>query len=735
MPAVSTRANYKSEISHDKAETLPSMARLADFAEVEAFLLRMARAIRMFHTYPATSQLCADAITAAHKALAAVDRRERLLLRVTPTELILDETCFGPGTIVELELVRRLHRAHIAALDVSRNASPRHLSRFCASLNQCSTFTKSTSTLAELLSEHGVDTIIPLMAHQPEILDVGSPPVAIRDLVEHEQRRRQPTLAAGGPVDYLYPPDKGWVRLDPGAHLEHVSLVDLAVLVDNPVDLAGILLRLTDDDPSENQHETALERKFSDVTTLFSALDPRLARVMFEKLSRAVLDLEPDRRQDLLRRTILPGLLDGHANGSVLRDFPDADLADSLCILLELEAAAPEVLSAAIDKLDLPAERRDAVLPLIDARLRGDAPSDVPDPQAKEREIDRFARKLVRVEATGKDFSDFSAFDLSLDEQTAATIAAVQDTIDKTDLPAAQLGCLSSLVRLESSTTIVDALLGRTLLLFGELERRGQMNDVATWAAHCRQLAVELREARPDVADAISNALVAFLVPARVSALLDLHKRGGESRGTSSALVEAFGGAVVPGLVALLDDTTRQSQAAAAVSLLCEHAGLLAPALVPELDKGSAAKKRAVIKALGCAGAGYEAVLTPYLGQPDEQMYREALRALVRTGTTRAAASVARELEAENSGRRAAAEEALWGFPTARAIGQVRRLLENHDFVVRHPQTALRMLDRATRAGAQGLTEVLAGLEHLKFRFWSRDVVKVAQKARELRVR
>jgi len=128
-------------------------------------------------------------------------------------------------------------------------------------------------------------------------------------------------------------------------------------------------------------------------------------------------------------------------------------------------------------------------------------------------------------------------------------------------------------------------------------------------------------------------------------------------------------------------------------------------------------------------------VLTPYLGQPDEQMYREALRALVRTGTTRAAASVARELEAENSGRRAAAEEALWGFPTARAIGQVRRLLENHDFVVRHPQTALRMLDRATRAGAQGLTEVLAGLEQLKFRFWSRDVVKVAQKARELRVR
>jgi hypothetical protein len=199
----------------------------------------------------------------------------------------------------------------------------------------------------------------------------------------------------------------------------------------------------------------------------------------------------------------------------VLRDFPDADLADSLCILLELEAAAPEVLSAAIDKLDLPAERRDAVLPLIDARLRGDSASDAPDPQAKEREIDRFARKLVRVEATGKDFSDFSAFDLSLDEQTTTAIAAVQDTIDKTDLPAAQLGCLSSLVRLESSTTIVDALLGRALVLFGELERRGQMND---WrpGRHCRNWPSSSR-GRPDVADAISNALVAFLCPRSVS--------------------------------------------------------------------------------------------------------------------------------------------------------------------------------------------------------------------------
>ena len=112
------------------------------------------------------------------------------------------------------------------------------------------------------------------------------------------------------PVSYLYPPDKGWVRLDPGQSLDTVSLVDLVVLVEDPADVASMLLRLTDDDiPGVDTRQTALERKFSDVTMLFSALDPRLAQVMFGRLARAVLKLDPDRRNNLLQRTVLPGLL------------------------------------------------------------------------------------------------------------------------------------------------------------------------------------------------------------------------------------------------------------------------------------------------------------------------------------------------------------------------------------------------------------------------------------------
>ena len=146
-----------------------------------------------------------------------------------------------------------------------------------------------------------------------------------------------------------------------------MSLVDLALLAQDPSTLAGMLLRLTEDDVSEGDvsGDEALSRKFSDVATLFAALDPRVSRIMFGKLARAVLDLQPEPRQSLLRKTILPGLLDGRIDGNVLKDFPDVDLAESLCLLLDLETAAPEVVTTALARLDLPAERQAALMPLV----------------------------------------------------------------------------------------------------------------------------------------------------------------------------------------------------------------------------------------------------------------------------------------------------------------------------------------------------------------------------------
>ena len=737
MPAALRSLDYKPEVRPTKTVSpgTGSPLRADDFPVVEEFLHLLARAVRQFHTYPPTSPLCADAIAACHKVYATLERRDRLIVRVTPTELIVDDIGIGNGTVVEIELVRRLHRAHIATVDFDRNASVRDFSRFCADMVFTASLAKTGTSLVEQLTEHGVDTIVPHLAHRPEVLNVGAPAQSLCTLVEHERRRRESAYEGNAPVNHLYPPDKGWVRLDPAAQFDVVSLTDLAVLVNDPGDVATILLRLTDDDggAGAGARGTALEQKFTDVTTLFASLDPRLARVMFGKLARAVLDLEPERRNALLQRTILPGLLDGRADGNVLRDFPDVDLAESLCLLLELETAAPEVLTAALNRLDLPAERREAVVPLIDEKLRARQSASA---RADEAGLDRHARQLIKVkDAPGKDFTEFAAFDLSMDEQVAAALGGVRDAIRATDLALTALQCLRSLVRLEPNVTEVSAFLQKSQGLLADLEGAARWRELAAQASGYRQLAGELRERRPDVADAIDHAIAAFFTADRALAIATLHERDGAGQGSAGALIEAFGPGVVPAFVGLLDDPVRQSKNRSLATLMCSHAALLAPAIVEELAHCGIAARRVGVRVLGYAGAGYEAAVADQVSHSDEPLVREALRALARMGTAQAGSVVAKQLQNGSERSRAAAEEALWHFPAPRAAALVRELLGNHDFVLHHPATVTHLLDRAAKAGIEGLDPVLAELEPLRFRFWNPSLVRVAMKARGLRAR
>src|SRR5207248_2922810 len=212
------------------------------------------------------------------------------------------------------------------------------------------------------------------------------------------ERARQSAAAPAGPVQHLYPPDKGWVRIDPASADASISLTDLTVLVDEPADLAAMLSRLIDDQAGDRAEGAALQQRYDDVVMLIGAVDPRLARVLFSKLAHAVLRLDADSRRTLLRGAILPSLLDGRLAGeAVLGEFPDVDLADALCLLLDLEAAAPQLLAVALDRLKLAPERRTSLTPLIEAKLDARAPRD----DGAERSatgFDDLARALTRLD-------------------------------------------------------------------------------------------------------------------------------------------------------------------------------------------------------------------------------------------------------------------------------------------------------------------------------------------------
>ena len=497
-----------------------------------------------------------------------------------------------------------------------------------------------------------------------------------------------------------------------------------------------MLLRLTDDEAGAESRDGALQQKFSDVATLLAALDPPLARVMFSKLARAVLDLGPERRTDLLRRTILPALLDGRADGAVLRDFPNVDLAESLCLLMDLETAAPELLTTALDRLDLPAERRQAVAPLMEARLRGGDAAAARAPAHASRTSTVTSSRLIRVNpSAGKSFADFAAFDLSIDDQTTGG-ARPDSGVDRAHRHAGRAagvpaesgppGAESGARRRLSPPQPDGARRARARGAVSRTSRRGR--------AQYGRLADALRQSRPDVADAIANALAAFCTPDRAMALLDLYadrcRRAG-SRERARRSVRRRDGAGVRG-PARRSGHAHQDARARAADVRTRPAARAARSPCGSAPRGVGAV-RAIIKVLGFAGPGYEDALAEQLQDGDEQTAREALQALAHIGSTRAAGIVGVHLRQGASSVRAAAEEALRHFPPAAAAAALRDLLGEPR--VHRAASGDRRRGCSIAPNRSGLTDLqpaMRALAPLRFRFWNPALVRVALKARTM---
>ncbi len=699
-------------------------SRPPDARAVDEILLLLARAVQQFHTYPAGSPICQQAVDACLKALVALELRESLTFRVSPNALVVDETVVGAGTLIDQELARRLHHASIAQVTIERAVSARELARFCGDLVRCGDRSAPRVGLIELTTEHGIKRIALRPAYRPEVLAVPAATEPVHELIDRERTRREELFSAGGPVNHLYPPDKGWVRVDPSTPLGTVSLIDLTLLAENPTALAGMLLRLTDGESAAAEPtEDALSRKYSEVATLFGALDPRLARVMFAKLARAVLDLDSDRRQALLKKTILPGLLDGRLDGAVLKDFPDLELADSLCLLLDLEAAAPEVVTAALTRLELPAERHATMLPLLESRVQTKVGATSPDST-----VDSHARRLLKIDRErAKNVAEFAAFDLSIDDETRQQLCGVYDAIDLANLTSVQLDCLWSLTRLEPNPEAVDRFVAHIQTLIEVVERSGDAASFVSWVARLRGLADAVIDARPDVAEVLQARLAAMCTTDRAVSLLTLSERNEQGKALASALITALGAPIGSALLSL--SATPGGKAAA--QLLCEHAALLAPALAAQGSDAAPAVQRVVARVLGFAGPGHETALGTLLHNEDEQTVREAFRALARIGTAGAAALVASSIQEGRGWIGSAAEQTLWHFPKAEADRQVIGLLSRRDFVVRQPDAANRLIDHAPREHAN-TAAILEPLQALRYRIWNPSLARIGRKARAL---
>ena len=721
------KTDYRVRRTADKPASAPADAGMAAIVD---FLQLLGRAARQFHTYPANSPMCTDAIDACHRAFMKLDVDGPFAFRVTPRAIIVGDDVVGGDTIIEQEVARPLHRVRVASVEIERGVSARDWSHFCTTLAAGTRASKATSTFAELLLDAGVAAILPRETPRPEVLEVGAPPEAVRSLVDRE-RVRQAAAVTGGPAQHLYPPDKGWVRVDPSlAEDESISLTDLTVIVSEPAELAAMLARLIDGDGAARG--AALQQRYDDVVMLISAVDPRLARVLFSKLARAVLKLDADTRRTLLRGAVLPSLLDGRLAGeAVLGEFPDVDLADALCLLLDLEAAAPQLLAIALDRLKLAPERRTSLTPLIEAKLderamregSADRPSTSFDDQA---------RALTRLDpGAATNVAEFAAYDLSITDQTAAALATMRDAATNVDGADAQIACAAGLARIEPNPAVVTGVLTRALPAIRTLIRDRRWKDVTRWVARIAEIETHVEELRPDVAGAIRETVAKLCDRALVLDLAQLCGSEATQRFAAS-IVEGLGPSLVPEWLAALDDAADRARARALAGAMCHSARRVAPAIARRLPSLGADASRSAVAVLGFAGAGYEQAIVDRVTAADERTSREALRALARSGTTKAAALIVVQLEQGHASVHPAAEEALWRLPASVALAKTRELLGRREFVTRHPQSASRLMERAAQSGDGGFNPVLESLTSLRFHFWSPALARVGAKAREL---
>jgi hypothetical protein len=635
--------------------------------------------------------------------------QEQIALRVSPRTLLLDEVplVHTPGVS---EFASQLHQGGVAALTLFRDASIRDLACLCREIASQDQWSNTGEDLSDRLRARGVDKVQVDLQLRPAVVEAGVPHPAVLARLFEDQADTQ---AGGAPSGRLYRPDKGWVRVDPTiVGLESVSIARLAELVGDPLGLANVLAALADEPTSDPVD--ALENKFREVVMLMQSAEPTVATALLGRLARAVLGLDPDRRQSLIRNTILPGLLDGSVDAALMRQFPDVDLAESLSLLLDLQVAAPEILRAALDRLDLPTARRARIEPLLSERLvtRRDPGREETGPGR----IDGLDHGQIRVDlSSGKEFGRFASYDLAIDAPTDQRLVEAREAIATTRGAVERARCLVHLLRFEANPEASSRLLTAVLDRLRAFAREDDLAEVAAWVHELRRLQGHLQDSQPEIAELVANAILALADDSFIDQLVHASEVEPDADAAAARVLDAFGPVCLPALIAALDREGSSARRTAIRKMMCAHAAALAPGVAQALPAASSEAARALVALLGRAGHGHERTVGGALRHPDGRVAREAVRALVEIGTPDARRLVVGVITAVGDLGRLA-EDAIWQFPGGRA--DACDLLGRTDFVTAHSTLARRLLVRAAERRQDDLVALARQISRLRTRFW-----------------
>jgi hypothetical protein len=663
----------------------------------------LARAVQRLRIYPPSSPICADAVDSCLAALAALPV-ETVEIRVAPSQLFVGPDLI-PGPVAITELAERLFRADVEELSLGPGADPKEVMRFCRQLATWDRRSDHHASFAEMLSELGVDSITARSANKLEVLEIEVISSERLAQLAEERARRAPEDQLEGETRH-----QAWVQVDTDCDLDSIDLVDLAFLVENQGDLARVLHDIAEGGAESVTGAAALGEGVAELVDLYSSLSPRVSDQRFEDLAKTLMTLDEDTRRRLTQDVLLPDLLETGRAARLLRLLPDEEILEGVRTLGTLEVGAPGLVNLAFGRLALSEERNER---LTDALLGSLASGDVgfdeePAPSP-----------LLSVDGSEhRDLREYTAFELAVDAEAAARLTEVKAGVDATDEAAETLRCCANLVRHVRNPDHVAEIMERVQEMLSPLIS----TDTSTAAAAIEELraaADSVREYSPEVAESVDGLLLALCSPE----FLQTQARGwidqSLSESESRELLLALGPAAVGGVLSFLEDEPVRAIRRRMVDFMCDNAAALSPGLVPHLGDERWTVVRNVLRILGFAGPGHEEEIAPLVGHPEERVVREALLALARIGSPKAAELVVVRLEDRSPERRAMAEESIRAFPVEIGLVHARRLLADRGFVSRYPLVARSLVSRFVSGGTPECEDILRPLLSLRFRLWS----------------
>lgn len=718
------RENARSGAATPGDRSAPDSSRAADVA---AFVGGLARAVHAFHTYPADSPARGDVIERIRERLhPCVTDRDALVIDVTNEGLMVDGEPIASDHGPERALALGLRRTYVSTLEIRAGAPTSDFRQLCALLAYPDQLLDRDEDLPEILSERGVTHIVAHMVSTHRTIDGGTVPSTLIELVEQQRERR--TRTRSGELS-----EGGWIRLDPSVPLDRVTLEDLPLLLRDAPALGMALHRMTGRKDEELSEMQALVAYYGEIARLYEACEDSVSETLYRRLADVVRRLPDEARLQLMKREVLPDLVDGRRSGTILRHFAEEEVADALWLLLDLGVGGVDMLTAGLANLDLPEEDLAGVIDRVTRRLSeeeaaGDEWTEwikkaavVRDSHDEEDRVTAPVADRLRVESDADgDFLALRSFDLSVDPETAITLDNVVERIATSDPTSDTLRACADILRLGADPSVASSVMRKSRGLFFDLESRGDVGILASWLARFARVARSHDTHDGEIAAIIREVLNQYVTPEFIHRVAALPPDG---RG-EPPLVTIICEMGETGVGALIDSLATESDRAARSRLLTalqSRARWLAADLVDYLSHPKWYVVRNVLMLLGHAGPGWEDAVAEGIEHEHPRVIREAFLGLSRIGTPSALDHTERALRHDSEVVRKHAGEAIFRFDPALSHSVVQTALHDRKLARVHPALLHRLLAAAEKRDLEELVPAARRLRWHSLALWNAE--------------